>query len=161
MILLELNIPSGANIKAKRQQSSPFFTPHLFLSPLRVDIPATPNHPLQASSTTTFSPLSLSKLPFLSLNPPPYSLIPTTISNPSSLSLQFLTQEQPWPSSSPIWGSLSLSENSPPITKSKTVVSFPSVLKVSQRVLGVGLKKKSIIWLKNIDVYAFVNHNFF
>lgn len=59
------------------------------------------------------------------------------------------------PSSPPIWGSLSLSGNSPPVTESKTGVSFPSVLKDSQRLLGVGLRKKSVLGLKNIDVYAF------
>ncbi|KAM7495979.1 hypothetical protein LguiA_020393 [Lonicera macranthoides] len=59
------------------------------------------------------------------------------------------------PTSSPIWGSLSLSGNSPPVIESKTGVSFPSVLKDSQRLLGVGLRKRRVMGLKNIDVYAF------
>ncbi|CAK9151074.1 unnamed protein product [Ilex paraguariensis] len=57
--------------------------------------------------------------------------------------------------SSPMWGSLSLSDNPPPVTESKTGMSFPSILKQSQRLLGVGLRKKAVLGLKNIDVYAF------
>lgn len=34
-------------------------------------------------------------------------------------------------------------------------MSFPAVLKDSQRILGIGLRKKAILGLKNIDVYAF------
>ncbi|KAL3644874.1 FKBP12-associated protein [Castilleja foliolosa] len=56
---------------------------------------------------------------------------------------------------SPMWGSLSLSENSQPITESRTGMSFPVVLKDSQRLLGVGLRRKAVLGLKNIDVYAF------
>ncbi|KAL3517579.1 hypothetical protein ACH5RR_020168 [Cinchona calisaya] len=56
---------------------------------------------------------------------------------------------------SPMWGSLSLSDTSAPVTESKTGMSFPSVLKDSQRLLGIGLRKKAILGLKNIDVYAF------
>ncbi|XP_019188416.1 PREDICTED: fatty-acid-binding protein 1 [Ipomoea nil] len=57
--------------------------------------------------------------------------------------------------SSPLWGSLSLSDGSAPATESRTGISFPSVLKGSQRLLGIGLRKKAILGLKNIDVYAF------
>ncbi|GFP92297.1 fatty-acid-binding protein 1 [Phtheirospermum japonicum] len=56
---------------------------------------------------------------------------------------------------SPMWGSLSLSENSPPVTESRTGMSFPVVLRDSQRLLGVGLRRKAVLGLKNIDVYAF------
>ncbi|VFQ88769.1 unnamed protein product [Cuscuta campestris] len=55
----------------------------------------------------------------------------------------------------PLWGSLSLSGSSAPVTESRTGMSFPAVLKYSQRLLGIGLRKKSILGLKNIDVYAF------
>lgn len=55
----------------------------------------------------------------------------------------------------PIWGSLSLAATRPDITESKTGVSFPAVLKDSQQLLGVGLRKKSVMGLKNINVYAF------
>ncbi|KAK4418279.1 Fatty-acid-binding protein 1 [Sesamum alatum] len=55
----------------------------------------------------------------------------------------------------PMWGSLSLSENSSPVTESRTGVSFPAVLGDTQRLLGVGLRRKAILGLKNIDVYAF------
>nr|GLL33145.1 fatty-acid-binding protein 1 [Ipomoea trifida] len=57
--------------------------------------------------------------------------------------------------SSPLWGSLSLSDGSAPATESRSGISFPSVLKGSQRLLGIGLRKKAILGLKNIDVYAF------
>ncbi|GAB4829505.1 hypothetical protein Ancab_019178 [Ancistrocladus abbreviatus] len=57
---------------------------------------------------------------------------------------------------SPFWASLSLSsENPPPFVDLKTGMPFPSVLNNSQRLLGVGLRRKSIFGLKNIDVYAF------
>ncbi|KAK6141461.1 hypothetical protein DH2020_024821 [Rehmannia glutinosa] len=56
---------------------------------------------------------------------------------------------------SPMWGSLSLSENSSTVTESRTGTSFPVVLRDSQRLLGVGLRRKAILGLKNIDVYAF------
>jgi hypothetical protein len=47
---------------------------------------------------------------------------------------------------SPLWGSLSLADNSSSVVvESKTEVEFPSVL-------GIG---KSVLGLKNIDVYAF------
>lgn len=38
---------------------------------------------------------------------------------------------------------------------SKTGASFPPVIKDSQTLLGIGLRRKSIFGLKNIDVYAF------
>ncbi|KAJ0791194.1 putative fatty-acid-binding protein [Helianthus annuus] len=58
--------------------------------------------------------------------------------------------------SSPLWGSLSLSDAPPAVvTESKTGVSFPAVLNGSQGLLGIGLRKKAVLGLKNIDVYAF------
>ena len=54
-----------------------------------------------------------------------------------------------------LWGSLSLSDNSKPLVESKTGASFPSALGDSQKLCGLGLRKKSILGLKNIDVYAF------
>ncbi|KAL6564359.1 hypothetical protein OROMI_015809 [Orobanche minor] len=56
---------------------------------------------------------------------------------------------------SPIWGSLSLSHNLMSVTESRTGMSFPVVLRDCQRLLGVGLRRKSVLGLKNIDVYAF------
>uniref|UniRef100_A0A2P2Q8A2 Chalcone isomerase domain-containing protein n=1 Tax=Rhizophora mucronata TaxID=61149 RepID=A0A2P2Q8A2_RHIMU len=53
------------------------------------------------------------------------------------------------------WGSLSLADSSPSIVEPKTGVSFPSVIFESRRLLGIGLRKKSILGLKTIDVYAF------
>uniref|UniRef100_A0A2N9H0Z1 Chalcone isomerase domain-containing protein n=1 Tax=Fagus sylvatica TaxID=28930 RepID=A0A2N9H0Z1_FAGSY len=61
-------------------------------------------------------------------------------------------------STPPLWGSLSLAEtssSSSTVVESKTGVSFPSVLDDSKRLLGIGLRKKSVLGLKNIDVYAF------
>ncbi|XP_010675166.2 fatty-acid-binding protein 1 [Beta vulgaris subsp. vulgaris] len=60
-------------------------------------------------------------------------------------------------SSSPFWASLSLSSDiqPPPVTESRTGSSFPSLLNASQKLLGIGLRKKSVFGLKNIDVYAF------
>ncbi|KAF7818327.1 fatty-acid-binding protein 1-like [Senna tora] len=55
----------------------------------------------------------------------------------------------------PLWASLSLADNSHPVTDSKTGASFPSLLGDSQKLCGIGLRKKSILGLKNIDVYAF------
>ncbi|EEF41696.1 fatty-acid-binding protein 1 [Ricinus communis] len=55
------------------------------------------------------------------------------------------------------WGSLSLADASPTTTvvESKTGVSFPSVVYETRRLLGVGLRRKSVLGLKNINVYAF------
>lgn len=55
----------------------------------------------------------------------------------------------------PLWGSLSLVENAVPLVDSKTGTSFPSVLEASQKLYGIGLRRKSVFGLKNIDVYAF------
>lgn len=57
----------------------------------------------------------------------------------------------------PLWGSLSLANSSNSIVNSRTGVSFPSTLSDSQRLLGIGLRNKSILGLKNIQVYAFGN----
>ncbi|PQQ16892.1 fatty-acid-binding protein 1 [Prunus yedoensis var. nudiflora] len=55
----------------------------------------------------------------------------------------------------PLWGSLSLSDTSSSVVDSKTGASFPSVLDDSRRLLGIGLRRKRVFGLKNIDVYAF------
>ncbi|GFZ19664.1 chalcone-flavanone isomerase family protein [Actinidia rufa] len=57
--------------------------------------------------------------------------------------------------SSPVWGSLSLAADPSPVTDPKTGVAFPSVLGDSRRLLGIGLRRKCVMGLKNIDVYAF------
>ncbi|KAK4849157.1 hypothetical protein QYF36_021514 [Acer negundo] len=59
-------------------------------------------------------------------------------------------------SSTHLWGSLSLADNSSDtVVESKTGVSFPSVLGDSRKLLGIGLRRKIVLGLKNIDVYAF------
>ncbi|KAK9281327.1 hypothetical protein L1049_004226 [Liquidambar formosana] len=56
---------------------------------------------------------------------------------------------------SPIWGSLSLADNSSPVVESKTGASFPSILNDSRRLLGIGLRKKERIGIeKHRRVYA-------
>ncbi|MED6194807.1 hypothetical protein PIB30_031907 [Stylosanthes scabra] len=55
----------------------------------------------------------------------------------------------------PVWGSLSLADMSVPVVESKTGATFPPVLADSQKLCGIGLRKKSVLGLKNIDVYAF------
>lgn len=64
--------------------------------------------------------------------------------------------------SSHFWASLSFADNSSAtVVESKTGTSFPSVLGGSRKLLGIGLRKKSVLGLKNIDVYAFGRYNFF
>ncbi|XP_012476201.1 fatty-acid-binding protein 1 [Gossypium raimondii] len=58
-------------------------------------------------------------------------------------------------SSSLLLASVSLADGSAPVVEPKSGVSFPAVLGSSLTLLGVGLRKKSILGLKNIDVYAF------
>ncbi|CAN4098180.1 unnamed protein product [Withania somnifera] len=57
--------------------------------------------------------------------------------------------------SSPLWGCVSLADDSAPVTESRTGTSFPSILKDTQRLLGIGLRKKTVLGLKSIDVYAY------
>lgn len=60
--------------------------------------------------------------------------------------------------SSHLWGSISLADNSTDnVVDSKTGVSFPSVIGDSRKLLGIGLRQKSVFGLKKIDVYAFGN----
>ncbi|XP_042517027.1 fatty-acid-binding protein 1 [Macadamia integrifolia] len=54
----------------------------------------------------------------------------------------------------PMMGSISLANDSSAATEPRTGMSFPSILNNTQRLLGIGLRKKSIL-VKNIDVYAF------
>ncbi|XP_023514703.1 fatty-acid-binding protein 1 [Cucurbita pepo subsp. pepo] len=58
---------------------------------------------------------------------------------------------------SPLWASLSLADNSTTssVVDSKTGMSFPSVIGDSQQLLGIGLRRKAILGLKNINVYAY------
>ncbi|CAH2062995.1 unnamed protein product [Thlaspi arvense] len=54
------------------------------------------------------------------------------------------------------WGSITLADaSSESIVEPKTGFSFPATIGDSQRLLGVGLRKKSLLGLKNIDIYAF------
>ncbi|XP_010468880.1 PREDICTED: fatty-acid-binding protein 1 [Camelina sativa] len=54
------------------------------------------------------------------------------------------------------WGSITLADStSESVVEPKTGFSFPASIGDSRRLLGVGLRKKSLLGLKNIDVYAF------
>ncbi|CAN8280394.1 unnamed protein product [Cochlearia groenlandica] len=54
------------------------------------------------------------------------------------------------------WGSITLADStSESIVEQKTGFTFPSTIGDSRRLLGVGLRKKSLFGLKNIDIYAF------
>lgn len=54
------------------------------------------------------------------------------------------------------WGSITLADStSESVVERKTGFSFPATIGESRRLLGVGLRKKSLLGLKNIDVYAF------
>ena len=55
----------------------------------------------------------------------------------------------------PLLGSLSLADSGVCVVEAKTGTSFPSVLDSSQKLCGLGLRKKNVLGLKNIDVYAF------
>ncbi|KAF2589042.1 hypothetical protein F2Q70_00041285 [Brassica cretica] len=60
--------------------------------------------------------------------------------------------------SSPLtWGSIALADPSSgsTVVEPKTGFSFPATIGDSMRLLGVGLRRKSVLGLKNIDVYAF------
>ncbi|XP_074311380.1 fatty-acid-binding protein 1 [Silene latifolia] len=61
-------------------------------------------------------------------------------------------------SSAASWASMSLSSGdslTKTVVESKTGVEFPCVIKDSQTLLGIGLRRKCVFGLKNIDVYAF------
>ncbi|KAK7285341.1 hypothetical protein RJT34_20112 [Clitoria ternatea] len=55
----------------------------------------------------------------------------------------------------PLWGSLSLADNGVHVLHSKTGASFPSALDSSLKLCGIGVRRKCILGLKNIDVYAY------
>ncbi|VVB06699.1 unnamed protein product [Arabis nemorensis] len=58
--------------------------------------------------------------------------------------------------SSLLWGSITLADSSSEsVVEPKTGLSFPATIGDSRRLLGVGLRKKSLLGLKNIDIYAF------
>nr|AOS52793.1 chalcone-flavanone isomerase CHI3B [Tradescantia hirsutiflora] len=56
-------------------------------------------------------------------------------------------------SQSVMWASLSLSTDS--TVDPKTGVSFPDVTKDGRRLMGIGLRKASLLGLKSLDIYAF------
>ncbi|KAE9621945.1 hypothetical protein Lal_00032838 [Lupinus albus] len=56
----------------------------------------------------------------------------------------------------PLWGSITMAQSSLPPTQSKNGISFPSsILSDSLNLLGIGFRRKSILGLKSIDIYAF------
>ncbi|CAN6168502.1 unnamed protein product [Urochloa humidicola] len=58
--------------------------------------------------------------------------------------------------SAPLWASLSLADGAAPgSVEPRTGVAFPTEASAGRRLLGVGLRKTSVLGLKSIDVYAF------
>ncbi|RCV13622.1 hypothetical protein SETIT_2G360500v2 [Setaria italica] len=58
--------------------------------------------------------------------------------------------------SAPLWASLSLVDGAAPgSVEPRTGVAFPTEASAGRRLLGVGLRKTSVLGLKSIDVYAF------
>ncbi|CAL5086039.1 unnamed protein product [Urochloa decumbens] len=58
--------------------------------------------------------------------------------------------------SAPLWASLSLADGAAPgSVEPRTGVAFPTEAAAGRRLLGVGLRKTSVLGLKSIDVYAF------
>ncbi|CAL5062085.1 unnamed protein product [Urochloa decumbens] len=58
--------------------------------------------------------------------------------------------------SAPLWASLSLTDGAGPgSVEPRTGVAFPTEASTGRRLLGVGLRKTSVLGLKSIDVYAF------
>ncbi|CAL1389788.1 unnamed protein product [Linum trigynum] len=53
------------------------------------------------------------------------------------------------------WASLALADGPASVVESKTGESFPCVISGSRKLLGIGLRRKSLLGLKSIDVYAF------
>ncbi|KAG1368764.1 putative Fatty-acid-binding protein 1 [Cocos nucifera] len=74
--------------------------------------------------------------------------------------LKSANQVEPSPQrlSSPMWAALSLSD-APTATgtsvEPKTGVAFPTALDGGRRLLGIGLRKSSVLGMKDINVYAF------
>ncbi|RWV99477.1 hypothetical protein BHE74_00020953 [Ensete ventricosum] len=68
------------------------------------------------------------------------------------------SRRKPWSRASPIWASLSLAEGPTGTSvEPRTGAAFPTVLDGGRRLTGIGLRKTSVLGLKNIDVYAFGN----
>ncbi|KAL5701874.1 hypothetical protein ACHQM5_027160 [Ranunculus cassubicifolius] len=122
--------------------------------------PNPPPKPTLSSRSSPFSPLlisgSLAAITGASIT------IALSISNPNPNPFhQFLSHFRPnVSSSSPLWGSLSLSDhnnnsNSESQEESTTKTLFPTVLNDTQKLVGVGVRKKCLFGLKNINVYAF------
>ncbi|KAG0501460.1 hypothetical protein HPP92_001532 [Vanilla planifolia] len=61
-----------------------------------------------------------------------------------------------WGSSAPLWASISFADSSiATAVEPKTGIVFPTVVDGARRLLCIGLRKKSVFGMKNIDVYAF------
>jgi len=119
--------------------------------------PGSPVKPASSSRRASFSPAAAATAvagtvaavgAAISQNPDRHPFVQNT--------LEFILSHLPSNlNPSPFWASLSLSSDAAPVVESKTGASFPPVIKDSQTLLGIGLRRKSIFGLKNIDVYAF------
>ncbi|XVE73126.1 hypothetical protein DITRI_Ditri11bG0092600 [Diplodiscus trichospermus] len=124
--------------------------PFLFSQP--PNLPRTPHNNHRATSRRHFSATAIAAAAVGAVTAAGVAVISQ---NPKHPFLQNASNSLFPNHSSPLWGSLSLDDGSAPVVESKSGVSFPPVLGNSLRLLGVGLRRKSILGLKNIDVYAF------
>ncbi|NP_001149585.2 chalcone isomerase [Zea mays] len=74
----------------------------------------------------------------------------------ASLTLTGKSTGRPVPHPAPLWASLSLADAAAPSSvEPRTGATFPTEAAVGRRLLGIGLRKTSVLGLKSIDVYAF------
>lgn len=74
----------------------------------------------------------------------------------ASLTLTGKSTGRPVPHTAPLWASLSLADAAAPSSvEPRTGATFPTEAAVGRRLLGIGLRKTSVLGLKSIDVYAF------
>ena len=79
----------------------------------------------------------------------------------ASLTLTAKSAGRPSPHPAPLWASLSLADGAAPgSVEPRTGVTFPIEAAAGRRLLGIGLRKTSVLGLKSIDVYAFGTPHF-
>ncbi|XP_062187255.1 fatty-acid-binding protein 1-like [Phragmites australis] len=111
-----------------------------------------------------FSPSTLPRLP--APRPPHHAAIAATVAAAAaaaaaaaSLTLTAKSAGRPLPHpapSAPLWASLSLASGAAAgSVEPRTGAAFPAEAAGGRRLLGVGLRKTSVLGLKSIDVYAF------
>ncbi|KAK4801037.1 hypothetical protein SAY86_021524 [Trapa natans] len=117
--------------------------PFSFSQPPVPKKPSSISRPSSSSSLSLFTTVACATAAAILQSPHRHSLLQDALS--------FLIPAQSFHP----WGSLSLADSSPPVVESNTGFPFHSVLDGSRKLLGVGLRRKTLFGLKNIDVYAF------